>query len=236
MVDKYLMFDVLENGHDVLEMSLNFVLLYKCMKHEIGFLMELFMLFCGTAVEDRGCSPTNVMVDLERTAMNAIWLIFSTAALSACCFHLSQCVWWKVQELGLHQEYTDNKETWITIKMLPALAFVPPGDVAATFEDIDAPDNLIPLLDYFEDSFVRHVRCGRCGRPLFPVELWNVRDRVCEGLPRSNNLMEGWHRVFNQSVSMAHPGIYALIKQFKKEQKHTNKSFGSNSGRQRCIS
>uniref|UniRef100_H3A3Y6 MULE transposase domain-containing protein n=1 Tax=Latimeria chalumnae TaxID=7897 RepID=H3A3Y6_LATCH len=82
-------------------------------------------------LKDHGCNPTNVMIVLERAAMNAIQLIFPTAALSACFFHLSQCVWQKVQELGLCQEYTDNKEMWITKKKLPALAFVLPGDVAA---------------------------------------------------------------------------------------------------------
>uniref|UniRef100_H3A845 MULE transposase domain-containing protein n=1 Tax=Latimeria chalumnae TaxID=7897 RepID=H3A845_LATCH len=161
------------------------------------------------------------MVELERAAINTFRLIFPTVALSACFFHLSQCVWQKVQELRLRQEYIDNEEMRTIIKMLPALAFVPPGDVTAAFENIYAPDNLIPLLDYFEDTFVGRLHRGHRSRPLFPVELWNICNRVCEGLPRSNNLMEGWHSVFNQSVSVAHPSIYALIKQFKKEQKHT---------------
>ena len=45
--------------------------------------------------------------------------------------------------------------------MLVALAFVPVRDVVAAFESLveDIPDELIPLIDYFEDTWTR--RLGR---------------------------------------------------------------------------
>jgi hypothetical protein len=67
--------------------------------------------------------------------------------------------------------------------MIAELAFVPTFDVPAAFEELaDAsPNELIPGLDYFEDNYVgRENRRAARGRrePLFPVELWNMFDRV----------------------------------------------------------
>ena len=49
--------------------------------------------------------------------------------------------------------------------------------------------------------------------PLFPIELWNVHDRVSTNLPRSNNSMEGWHNAFAQ-----HPTITKLTDKIRHEQ------------------
>ena len=54
------------------------------------------------------------------------------------------------------------------------------------------------------------------GNPLFPPDIWNVYDRVIDGLPRTTNAVEGWHNGF-QSVSQSHANIWTFLSCLKKE-------------------
>ena len=47
---------------------------------------------------------------------------------------------------------------------------------------------LAPINDYWEDTYrnVGRHRRNRRGIPRFPIELWNMHERVNEGLPRTN--------------------------------------------------
>ena len=62
------------------------------------------------------------------------------------------------------------------VKMLAALAFVPLNDVINAFVTVVAqmPEQLDPIIDYFENNYigVMHRRGRRL--PRFPLELWNV--------------------------------------------------------------
>ena len=50
------------------------------------------------------------------------------------------------------------------------------------------------------------------------MQLWNVYDRVIQGLPRSNNAIEEWHQTFDNRVSIKHPSITRLAKCILREQ------------------
>jgi len=50
--------------------------------------------------------PTTVMTDFERASINAVHSVFPTTRIVGCWFHLSQCIWRKIQELG---EILDSK-------------------------------------------------------------------------------------------------------------------------------
>ena len=39
------------------------------------------------------------------------------------------------------------------------------------------------------------------------MQLWNVYERVIQGLPRSNNAVEEWTQAFSNRVSIKHPSI-----------------------------
>ena len=41
--------------------------------------------------------------------------------------------------------------------------------------------------------------------PVFPINLWNMFHRTDAELPRTSNIIEGWHRSFNVQVSSYHP-------------------------------
>ena len=55
-----------------------------------------------------------------------------------CFFHLSQSVYRKVQELGLTTIYTHSTEEALTIRMLPALAYLPPEVVLSAFQILES--------------------------------------------------------------------------------------------------
>ena len=67
--------------------------------------------------------------------------------------------------------------------------------------------------------------------------LWNMRLRVADGLPRTNNSVEGWHRAFQSSVSCHHPNIYKHIEHIQAEQDHTEQLIARfNAGDQTAVS
>ena len=99
------------------------------------------------------------------------------------------------------------------LRMLPALAFLPAGDVIEGFEElVDTikvlyDDVAVDLLQYFEDTYN-----GRYGRnaprhpPHFAINLWNMFNRTDDELPRTNNSVEGCHWTF-QGLDFPRPRI-----------------------------
>ena len=54
---------------------------------------------------------------------------------------------------------------------------------------------------------------GRTRRenPLYLVSFWNVKKRVDEDLPRTNNAVEGFYSALHSSITCKHPIIRKLI-------------------------
>ena len=149
--------------------------------------------------------------------------LFSSFLVLGCLFHLGQYIWRKVQELGLKKRYQEDKPFHSNVKKLLALAFVPVLDVIKAFEliadDLNDDDGE-KLLDYFEPTWIGEPKRRGTGRKKgeFSIELWNVYDRVCGNLPRSNNSIEGWHQAFAKRVSIVHPTINKLADKIRREQ------------------
>ena len=66
------------------------------------------------------------------------------------------------------------------ITMLMALTFVLSGDVADAFmqifEDENFPENLQPIMYYFEDTYIGRQQRNRRRNSFFPPNMWNVRE------------------------------------------------------------
>ncbi|XP_035231949.1 uncharacterized protein LOC118203773 [Stegodyphus dumicola] len=150
--------------------------------------------------------PKTVMTDFEKAAINAFKNSFPNIIQRGCFFfHLSQCVYRKIQSAGLQSKYDPNFV--LEISQLAALAFVPTSDV------------IEPIINYFEDTWIgRFTRRGQRRRPVFDISLWNCYDAVKDKVPRTNNAVEGWHRRFNELMNGCHPTIWKFIDCLKKEQ------------------
>jgi hypothetical protein len=159
-------------------------------------------------------------------SMNALSTVFPNASILGCLFHLGQSLWRRIQNEGLATLYRDDENIKLYSKMLIALSFVPPEDVASAFDELNEsrPDNLDNVYNYWEDNYVGRLRRNRRANPLFPITMWNMRGRVADGLPRTNNSVEGWHNAFQSSVACHHPTVYTLVDHFRCEQDITEQT------------
>ena len=164
------------------------------------------------------------MIDFERAALNALEQNFPTAELQGCFFHFGQAIWRQIQALGFQHRYQNEDEFAVIMKQFRVLAFVPAIDVILCYEEVvdslsdELVDDLSDFLRYFEKTWIGLEHHGRRRRPLFSIELWNVRDRVERALPRTNNSVEGWHRAFDIIINTTHPSVSKLIRKIIMEQ------------------
>ena len=80
---------------------------------------------------------------------------------------------------------------------------------------------LIPLIDYFEDTWIGRPQRGRRRQPVFAHEIWNTFVATTEGRARTNNV-EGWHRRFSSLLGAHHPSLWKFNDVLKQEQtEHT---------------
>jgi hypothetical protein len=164
--------------------------------------------------------PSTISIDFEIAAINAIRKKFDGVQICGCLFHFGQSIFRRVQQLGFQREYNEDIGFCMEVKMLIALAFVPHGSVISAFSHLSANlrPQLLPLLEYYEDTYIGR-QIGALRKPaMFPVEIWNVYERVHEGLPRTNNALEGWHAAFLNRMRCRHPNIWKFIMKLRDEQ------------------
>ena len=62
--------------------------------------------------------PSQIFVDFEEGAIRAFKEEFPGVQVKGCHFHFTQCIWRKIQELGLSVEY-------VWLEFFKTLAFIP---------------------------------------------------------------------------------------------------------------
>ena len=111
---------------------------------------------------------------------------FELALIQArCYFHFTQCLWRKVQGLGLSSDYKDDEDIRAFIQKTTALSFVPISFVRNAWNAIKAnmPQDarLQDYSDYLESTWLNGY---------FRPQMWNNFSNLG---PRTNNHLEGWH-------------------------------------------
>ncbi|KAB0802861.1 hypothetical protein PPYR_05047 [Photinus pyralis] len=166
--------------------------------------------------------PRSYSCDFEAAAITAFQGCFPDANIFGCYYHLTHNVKKKICELGLIQNYNNDANFSLRAKMVPALAFVPINDLENALDAISEalPDDLQPLVDWFEDNYIgRRNRRGLGRRPaLFGPETWNLHQRVLDGEDRTNNYAEAAHRRLTIELGMEHPTIWKFIVALRKIQ------------------
>lgn len=167
-------------------------------------------------------SPQSITIDFEMAMMKACRRVFPDALQRGCFFHFSQCIFRSIQSNGLKYRYETDPNFALNMRSLAAIAFVPTEIVTEVFEHLCQqgvfPPESQPVVDYFEDTWIGRPARGHRRPPKYAHEIWNVHQLVLEGLPRTNNSVEGWHRGFEQQVDACHPNIWRFIDCVKKEQ------------------
>lgn len=161
--------------------------------------------------------PISVLIDFEKGAANAIITVFQTPnndlSVDGCFFHLNQNVCKRMQMEGLKARYENDAAFALLVRQIPALAFVPPAQVINAYNILEQhmPIEVIPILDYFERTYIgRRIGAQRVA-PLFAIEFWNVNERVINDDPRTNNKVEGHHNMINTTLGFKHPTIWKFI-------------------------
>lgn len=170
--------------------------------------------------------PKNILTDFEKAVLNALRLAYPGTRLVGCYFHLVQNFWKHVQALSLVKLYAVDEEIRKIFKFLQALAFVPKKDVIICLNHIksNCPSKFMPMLNYFEKYYVGNLKKNSHSIrhvPLYPIDLWNIHDRIINSLPRTNNSLESWHKQFETDAKKHHT-VFKLVKQFRLEQKNTD--------------
>ena len=96
--------------------------------------------------------PSTIIMDFEKSAINAFSDAFPTSQIRGCFFHLTQNIYRQFQKLGLQQRYQEDQQLAHQVKLLSSLAFVPCRDVIKRFCQVlkMLPPELQPLAEYFD--------------------------------------------------------------------------------------
>ena len=166
--------------------------------------------------------PKGCICDFEKGLQNSLVNSFDGITIHSCLFHMSQSCWRKLSEIGMQKRYNTDDNFKLLMKSFCALAFLPTSAVIPAFEKlVDCDEIPSAFVSYFEYTYIG-IRRGRGERqqrdvPLFPINLWNVRSRVENDLPRSNNAVEGFHNALRSSITSSHPNLWRLLKALKQE-------------------
>ena len=205
--------DLTKDGH--LLPSL-FVLLPNKTESIYSRMWEQIQILCPQA------NPAEMLMDFEKAAINSFERRWPTSVVKGCFFHLTQNIWRKVQAGGMQIRYSQDGELAIRIRMIAALAFAAPHEVASLFADVagqlPTPET-DDLIGYFERTYIGRTLPGGAYRPaLFPINMWNHHFDTALGLPRTTNAVEAWHRSFKATVGCQHPNFWKFITALKREQ------------------
>jgi len=177
-------------------------------------------------------SPTRILVDFEKAVMNAFQKIFTDATLSGCYFHLCQSFVRKINEVGLKPVYEQNPGLALSLRMIPALAFLPLEEVEPAFDLVveeitgevellsleeDVLEKIDLLASYFQKTYLGHNIGSTHRPPVFQPVIWNQSVSAIDGLARTNNATEGWHFGLQALFQGSHPNIWIFLRQLKKD-------------------
>lgn len=158
-----------------------------------------------------------IMLDFEKALINTCELLFPMAVRQGCYFHFRQCMYRRIQHLGMKKRYDSNTDFQHKVKLFIALAFVPIEYVSKAFDILVHSEDvgcvyIKPFLDYFEETWVgKRNPNGSRRQPVFPHSLWNFYERTVHGQQRTNNIVEGWHSNIEKTLQRNQPSLWVFI-------------------------
>jgi hypothetical protein len=136
--------------------------------------------------------PVTVVIDFEASLKSAIEAEFPNCHISGCYFHFCSSLWRKVQNLRLTTAYLRSSSLKKKIRLIMAIAFLPPQLVRNNFNMLINSRSTARLvqrfptfqlwLDYVKATYIQ-------ANALFATGMWNVFNRSVN--TRTNNHLEG---------------------------------------------
>lgn len=159
-------------------------------------------------------NPNTITIDFETATIQAIKDVFPNTQISGCNYHFNQSLWRKVQDIGLVEEYRDNEEIRLNIRMCSALSLIPLQNIDEGWLIImeNSPNNekLKIFHDYFVEQWLDNATITK--------DIWNCYLRR----HRTNNVVEGWNSRLNKEINRPRPTFIVLYKCLKFEAEHAD--------------
>ena len=133
-------------------------------------------------------NPQSVVLDYELAVHNAWRTVRPGVQLKGCMFHFGQCVWRKLQSLGLQQAYAEDLQFQAWARLILALPLLPTYEVEAFWMVIEqqAPVQQYPasrdLCEYFSRFWIDD------NTATFAIPIWN---HFATDGPRTTNHVKG---------------------------------------------
>ena len=139
--------------------------------------------------------PDAISTDFEIARMKEMTAAFPNAGIQGCSFHLVKNLQKKVSDLDLMSRYKTDPDFSLAARTIAALPFVPPAHLENAIAEIAVylPQELMPVLSYFEDNHIGKVLRVRpdgsivTKDPRFPMSSWSVYQRTMDQECRTNN-------------------------------------------------
>ncbi|KAF8785187.1 hypothetical protein HNY73_010761 [Argiope bruennichi] len=123
-----------------------------------------------TVLKDAGWNPYSITMDFEAAVLKELERLFPSVKISGCNFYFNQCLWRQVQSLGLVQEYKENDEIRLHVRMCAALAHLPEDDIEDGWLSIQETSPLQSKLQQFYDYFVKEW----LDNSVISTSMWNM--------------------------------------------------------------
>lgn len=193
-----------------------FALLMDKKQETYNNLFTLIFLMKGRAY------PSIIKCDYEIAALNSLNMNFPLANISGCSFHLGQSIQRKLKEFGIFQFYKNNERVKKFIKGLIALSYVRKSEIRNTFEELklhqEFPEICLQIYNYFYNNYIGSLEEENNVR--FPINIWHASESLMNGLPRTNNAIEGWHNAFSSSFLNTKHSFTILIDRLRNEEEN----------------
>lgn len=174
--------------------------------------------------------PAAISLDFEKALINSFSNAFPRAALHGCLFHLVKNIKKHLRENDLMRRYKTDSNFALDSRMIAAMAFVPIEKLEDALDVLknSVDDELIPVLDYFEDNYLGKMQRNNIRRQAtFPAEIWSCYTRTIQGEARTNNYAEAGHRRLQAEFGVDHPNLWKFIDTLRIVQKSTDQIYES---------
>ena len=88
------------------------------------------------AIQDQFTGPISlktICLDFEKAVWASIRTVWPHVNLHGCLFHFKQCLWRRIQKVGLKCEYRTNRPLFHVLKKLMALPNLPFNEMLGEF-------------------------------------------------------------------------------------------------------
>jgi len=164
-------------------------------------------------------SPDLVVMDYEMAAISAAEKVFPGASIQGCHFHFSQAIKRQLStDMKIKAE--ESVQFALLIKSFYALAFLPPEHIEIAF--VELKSTISPIFSAILEDFLNYFSATWVGTknrpPRFAHSVWSVYHRCINELPRTTNIVEGWHNKMHIVAGCDHPNFWKFVTIIQNEQ------------------